>query len=300
MKVLICIYPFLTIPEEQKDIVFLNPWSSDPTPDQIEEEMVKHNCECLIIGTKRVNNSLAERCPSLKVISRVGVGYNNIDVEFFKKHGVITTYTPFGPTDSTAEMALALMLAGTRHLITYDRGLRNGVWKREFHLRMKDSTVGIVGFGRIGKRLATLLKADMATAHALGLSFVDKEELLKRSDIISFHVPLKQDTVDWLSDPELGMLNRPVTMVNTARGGIINEKAVYGYLKDHPESYYCCDVFEDEPYAGPLTELDNVLLTPHASSFTVGSRRQTEELAIDNCLRVLRGQPCNNIVEKNE
>ena len=313
MKVLIAIYPFLSQLEGFDNIQFVcNPWGRDPLAEEIEEEIIKGQYDALIVGTKEVRKSISEKCPSLKVISRVGVGYNNIDVEHFKKHGVITTYTPFGPTDSTAEMALAFILAGTRRLRNYDSLMRQGIWRREFGLRLKDATIGIVGFGRIGKRLATLLQAfgckillhdikpDLATAHAMGWEFVDKKELLERSDIISFHIPLKKDTIDWLSYDELQLLQRPVTLVNTARGGIVNEQAIYEYLKENPDSYYCCDVFENEPYKGNLIELENTLLTPHASSFTEGSRRQTELLAIDNCIRVLRGEPCENIVERNE
>jgi len=175
-----------------------------------------------------------------------------------------------------------------------------------------DATVGIIGFGRIGKRLANLLKPfncrvllhdispDLATAHAMGLEFVSKKEILDQADIISFHIPLKDDTLNWLSHMEFEQMERPVTIVNTARGGIVNEDAAYTYLKQHPQSYYCCDVFAEEPYYGPLIELDNTLLTPHASSFTIGSRRQTELLAIDNCIKVLKGEPCQFVVEYNE
>jgi D-3-phosphoglycerate dehydrogenase len=311
LKILIAIYPFLSNLFHY-DYQFYNPWAHDPSAEEIENELANNQYDALIVGTKEVRKSISYKCPSLKVISRVGVGYNNIDVEHFKRHGVITTYTPFGPTDSTAEMALAFILAGTRRLRNYDSLMRQGIWRREFGLRLKDVTVGIVGFGRIGKRLATLLyafgctillhdiKPDLATAHAMGWEFVGKEEILEKSDIISFHVPLKDNTRDWLSYDELQLLKHPVTLVNTARGGIVNEQAIYEYLKEQPDSYYCCDVFEDEPYKGNLIELGNTLLTPHASSFTEGSRRQTELLAIDNCIRVLRGEPCENIVERNE
>lgn len=312
MKVLVAIYPFLTQPECEDIDFIINPWGHSASADEIEEEIVSGAYDGLIVGTREVRNSIIDRANSLKVVSRVGVGYNNIDVEYFRDHGVTIAYTPFGPTDSTAEMTLGLILAGTRRLFTYDRMIRKGIWDREFSLRMKDAVVGIAGFGRIGKRLTTLLapfgckillhdiKPDLATAHAWNLEFVEKEDLLARADIITIHMPLKTDTLDWLSYNELALLDRSVTIVNTARGGIINEQAIYQYLRDHPDSYYCCDVFEQEPYHGELTRLDNVLLTPHASSFTVGSRRQTELQAVDNCCRILRGQSCDFVVENNE
>lgn len=313
MRVLIAVHPFLTTLQDTGDIEFIaNPWGRSPSSDQLEEELLNDQYDGVLIGTVDLRPGIAELSNSLKVISRVGVGLNNIDVEYFKEHGIITTYTPFGPTDSTAEMALALILAGTRRLTNYNSMVKHKQWSRKFNLRLKDAVVGIVGYGRIGKRLAHLLKAfgcdillhdiqpDLATANAMDLSFVGKEELLERSDVISFHVPLKADTRDWLSYHEFKFFNRPVTIVNTARGGIVNEDAVYQYLLANPESYYCCDVFEEEPYGGKLAELENSLLTPHASSFTVGSRRQTERLAIENCIAVLRGESCAFIVENNE
>jgi len=313
MKVLIAIYPFLNNIAEINGVEFVaNPWGRDPFAEEIAEEMKLGKYDGLIVGTKNVSNSIMEHDPNLKVISRVGVGFNNIDVEYFKKHGVTTTYTPFGPTDSTAEMALALIMTGTRRLRNYDNEIRSGFWKREFGLRLKDAKVAIVGFGRIGKRLAMLLQPfgceillhdiapDLATANAMKWQFINKEQVLQEADVISFHLPLKSDTRDWLSYNELAKLNRRVTVVNTARGGIVNEAAIYDYLKGNPGSYYCCDVFEQEPYTGKLIELENTMLTPHASSFTVGSRRQTELLAIDNCLKILFDQPCDNIVERNE
>lgn len=312
MRVLIAVYPFLSHLENTADVEYHCPYMNSPSANDIETELIKGQYEGVLIGTTKLNPSIVEHNKALKVISRVGVGINNINVEFFKEHGIVTTYTPFGPTDSTAEMALALILAGTRRLTNYDNLLKHKQWKRKFNLRLKDAVVGIVGFGRIGKRLAHLLQAfgceillndiqpDLATANAMGLSFVSKEELLERSDVISFHVPLKADTKDWLSYHEFFLLNRPVTIVNTARGGIVNEEAVYQYLITNLESYYCCDVFEEEPYCGKMAELENTLLTPHASSFTVGSRRQTERLAIENCVTVLRGNPCAFVVEKNE
>lgn len=312
MRVLIAVYPFLSHLENTAEVEYNCPFKNSPSADDIEAELIKGQYDGVLVGTTRLNVSIAEHNKALKVISRVGVGINNIDVEFFKNHGIVTTYTPFGPTDSTAEMALALMLAGTRHLINYDKSIRNGEWKREFHLRLMDSTVGIIGFGRIGKRLAFLLKSfgctvllhdikpDLATAHTLGICFKDKVEILESCDIISFHTPLNDSTRNWLSYSECLYLKRPVTIINTARGGIVNEAAIYDYLKQHPESCYCCDVYEQEPYRGKLVELSNTLLTPHASSFTVGSRKQTELLAIDNCLRVLLDEPCDFIVEKNE
>lgn len=312
MKVLIAISPFLSDLSGFPEVEFVkNPWGRNPTEAELEKELAEGDYDGLIVGTRTVRNSVASSCKLLKVISRVGVGYNNIDVEHFKNHGIVTTFTPFGPTDSTAEMALALIFAGTRRLRNYDSQVRAGSWDRMFGVRLMDATVGIVGFGRIGKKLASLLKGfgcrvlvndtapDYATANALGVEVTDKTRILSCCDVISFHVPLKEDTVDWLSYRELNELNRPVTIVNTARGGVVNEDAIGAFLKEHPESYYCCDVFVEEPYAGPLARIENCLLTPHAATFTTGSRFQTEQMALLNCMKILQGEVCEDVAEFN-
>jgi len=133
----------------------------------------------------------------------------------------------------------------------------------------------------------------------MGLKFASKEELLEQSDVITLHLPSNENTRDWLSFKELKNLDKPVVLVNTARGDIVNENAIYEYLKSHKDSYYCSDVYVEEPYVGKLTELENVLLTPHVSTFTLSSRRQAEQLAIENCLNILSGEPCNYIVKSN-
>ena len=313
MKILIAVYPFLMeIPAKQGFEFVNNPWGRRPSADEIEKELATGKYNGLIVGTTEVRRSIVENTNSLRVISRVGVGVNNIDVGFFKEHGVLTTNTPFGLTNSVAEMAVALILAGIRRLVNYNDMVKNRKWDRKFGLSLADATVGIVGFGNIGKRVAILLepfdcniilndvnKQSFNASDKIGREFVDKEELLKKSDVITLHVPLNEKTKDWLSFKELDSFEKPVVIVNTARGGIVNEQAMYEFLKSHGDSFYCCDVYNEEPYSGKLIELENVLLTPHISTFTFNSRRQAEQLAVENCLKVLSGERCDYIVVSN-
>jgi len=312
MKILIAIYPFLMeIPKIEGFEFINNPWGRKPSADELERELESGKYNGLIVGTTEIKKTIVKKAGSLKVISRVGVGVNNIDIEFFKRHGVLTTNTPSGPTNSTAEMAVALILSGIRRLTSYNNMVKNKKWDRKLGLSLADATVGIVGFGRIGKRVAVLLKGfgcnivlndvkpDLTVSQAIDRKFVSKKELLKKSDIITLHIPLNENTVDWLSFNELEKLKKPVVIVNTARGGIVNEQAIYNYLKNNSDSYYCCDVYTKEPYDGKLIGLENVLLTPHVSTCTLGSRRKMEQIAIENCIKVLSGEQCKNIVEKN-
>ena len=312
MKILIAIYPFLLDFPEIDNCEFVNnPWGKRPSADELEKELIIGNYDGLIVGTTKIKNSITKQAGLLKVISRVGVGVNNIDIKLFEKHGILTTNTPFALKNSAAEMAVAMILAGIRRLVSYNEMVKNKKWDRKFGLSLAEATVGIVGFGKIGKRVATLLKAfdcniilkdadpDFITAQEMDLKFVSKEEILEKSDIITLHLPSDENTRDWLSFKELRNLEKPVIIVNTARGDLVNENAIYEYLKSNNESYYCCDVYIEEPYNGKLTELDNVLLTPHVSTFTFSSRRQAEQLAIENCLDVLSGKSCSYIVKTN-
>lgn len=314
MKVLIAIQPFFTDlntldQAHYAGIEFVSrKWDHDPIPDEIAEELSTESYQGIIINTKQLLTEVADTCPTLKVVSRVGVGYDNIDVEYFGSRGIVTTFAPLGPTDSTAEMALAMILAGTRRVPMYNQKIKQGIWKRQIGIRLKDATVGIVGYGRIGKKLASLIKPfggqvllhdiapDYGTANAMDLHFVSKDEILARADIISIHIPLKTDTRDWLSSKQLRKLDRPVVIVNNARGGIVNEADIYKYLSTHPESVYACDVFSEEPYSGPLAGLENTILTPHASAATMGARLLMESIALENTRRVLKGEYCENIV----
>jgi len=311
-KILIAIHPILTGTPVIENFKFIdNPWGKRPSADELEKELITGKYNGLIVGTTEVKKSIVEKIDSLRVISRVGVGVDNIDIKFFMEHGVLTTNTPFGLTNSVAEMAVAFILAGIRRLIHYNTMVKSKKWDRKFSLSLADATVGIVGYGSIGRRVVGLLKAfdcniilndikkDLTISDTKGLRFVDKKELLKKSDIITFHLPLNKNTKDWLSFKELKSLERPVVVVNTARGGVVNEQAIYEYLKSHNDSYYCCDVYVEEPYNGRLIELENALLTPHVSTFTLSSRRQVEQLAVKNCLEILSGKPCGNIVKGN-
>lgn len=313
MKILVALSPFFADLPDLPGVTFtVNPWGGEPDAELIEKEMLAGQYDALIIGTKRVKNTIADQCPGLKAISRVGVGYDNIDVPYFTEKGVVVAYTPLGPTDSTAEMAVSLILAAQRRIVAYNDLVRQGQWTRYMGKSLKESTVGIVGFGRIGKRVSTLLRGfgcnvllhdiapDYGTANALGFPFVDKQSLLRSCDILTFHVPLKADTRNWLSSEELALLPAGTVVVNTARGGIVDEAAMAEYLRVCPESWYACDVFVEEPYHGPLLACPNAIVTPHASSYTRSSRIRTEEMAIDNCIKILKGEPCAFVVEKNE
>lgn len=312
MRVLVSAFPFLNKVSARDGIEFVyHPWNRRPKPAEILEEVVRGQYEGLIAGTEELDSAIADRPGRLRVVSRVGSGVDNLDVAYFAARGIVTTYTPFGPVDAVAEITAGLILAALRGFRTHDLRVRAGEWKRDFGRRLSDCRVGIVGFGRIGRRVAALLAPfrceillhdeapDEATAHALGLRFVPKQAVLSDADVLTLHVPLKANTRDWLGATELSRCRPEVVIVNTSRGGIVNEAAVLAFLREHPSAYYCADVFSAEPYDGELRSLPNTLLLPHVGASTRESRREMEEGALDNCVRVLRGEACANIVTKN-
>jgi len=312
MHVLVSAYPFLNKVAARDGIEFVyHPWNRKPKPEEILEEMVRGEYAGLIAGTERLENAIADQARALKVVSRVGSGLDNLDVEYFAARGIQTAFTPFGPVDAVAELTVAMMLDALRNVLLHDRRVRGGEWKRDFGGRLSDCCVGIVGFGRIGRRVAVLLlpfrgklllhdtAPDLATAHALGLHFVDKPTLLRESDVVTLHVPLKSDTRGWLGQSELSLCRPDVVVVNAARGGIVDESAMLEFLQARPATTYCSDAFVTEPYAGPLSEVQNTLLFPHIGASTVGSRRAMEQGALDNCVKLLRGEACADLVTKN-
>ena len=311
MRVLVSAFPFLNqMPRDGIEFVY-HPWNRRPQPQEVTEEVVRGKYHGLIAGTERIERAIADQASNLKVVSRVGSGVDNVDVEYFAARGITTTYTPFGPVDAVAEMTVGLIVAALRNFRAHDLRVRAGEWKRDFGRRLSDCRVGIVGFGRIGRRVASLLAAfrcqillhdeapDEATAHAMGLPFLTKAELLSQADVITLHLPLKRNTQDWLSASDLPHCRGGVVIINASRGGIVNEPAMVTFLTEHPDAYYCGDVFSEEPYHGELTKLPNTLLLPHIGASTRESRLEMELLALENCERVLKGETCSNVVARN-
>lgn len=309
-KILVAIEPFLTDVTEYSGFEFvINPWGGAPTPDTIAEELAARPYDALITGTKQIKKEIADTCPTLKVISRVGVGYDNVDVKYFRSKGIAVTNTPYGPTNATAEQSMALLLSAVRNIPTYDKELKEGFWKRQMRKGLEESVVAVIGTGRIGRRVAQLLYPfgcrillhdkyiNEEFADKVGGIYCPKEEVLQQADIMMLHMSIEGTNKPWLGEEELMMLeDRSVIIVNAARGALVNEEALYKYLQLHQNSTYCADVFVSEPYKGRLMELHNTIFTPHVSSMTYGSRMGTEKASILNTIAVLNGENCDNIL----
>lgn len=269
------------------------------------------DAEILIAGTEKITEEVFKNAPNLKLISRVGIGLDGVDFELCKKYNVRVAYTPDAPTMAVAELCVGLILDLARKISHTDKAIKNGIWNRHMGTLLYGKTVGIFGIGRIGKSLVHLLSSfnvkfkaydlepDLAFGRLYNVDFVSKEDVLKMSDIISVNVPLKHDTLDYITLNELKQMQSHAILVNTARGGIVNETDLYVALKENIIAGAAVDVFEEEPYKGSLTELDNIVLTCHMGASTIDSRTDMEVQALEEAIRYKNNLPLKNEVFDN-
>ena len=270
------------------------------------------DAEVLVAGTEKITEEVLKNAPNLKLISRVGIGLDGIDFELCKKYGVRVAYTPDAPTMAVAELCVAMILDLARRVTYTNNNLKeSNSWNRYMGTLLYGKTVGVLGMGRIGKSLIHLLspfnvkfkvydiEPDLAYGRLYGVEFVSKEELLKSSDIVSVNVPLNDDTKDYIALNELKLMQKHSILINSARGGIINEDDLYVALRDGIISSAAIDVFEVEPYEGALKELDNCILTCHMGASTIDSRTDMEVQAIEEAIRYKNGLPLKNEVFTN-
>lgn len=261
----------------------------------------------------RVDAALLSGCPTLKAVCNIAVGFNNIDLEACSRAGVMATNTPGVLDDSTADFTWALILATARRVVESDAHLRSGEWKGWYLKQFLGADVhhavlGILGFGRIGSKVArrasgfdmTVLyhntrQADPDVERACNATFVSKDELLSRSDILTLHVPYAQSTHHIIGRPELALMKPGAILINAARGGVVDDAALVEALTSGRLAGAGLDVFENEPALNPaLVTMKNVVLTPHIASSSAATRHAMAMLAARNLVAALTtGKPPN-------
>jgi len=267
----------------------------------------------LITLTDRVDSKLLSRCPDLKAVCNIAVGFNNIDLTACSRAGVMATNTPGVLDDSTADFTWALILATARRVVESDAHLRSGQWKGWYLKQflgadVHHATLGILCFGLIGRKVArrasgfdmTVLyhstrQADPDVERACNATFVKKDELLARSDILTVHVPYASSTHHIISSPELAMMKPGSVLINAARGGVVDDTALVEALKSGRLAGAGLDVFENEPALNPaFIAMKNVVLTPHIASSSAATRHAMAMLAARNLVAALTtGKPPN-------
>jgi glyoxylate/hydroxypyruvate/2-ketogluconate reductase len=261
----------------------------------------------------RVDAALLSGCHNLKAVCNIAVGFNNIDLEACSRAGVMATNTPGVLDDSTADFTWALIIATARRVVESDAHLRSGQWKGWYLKQflgtdVHHATLGILGLGRIGQKVArralgfdmTVLYHSTSQASAdiersCNAAFVSREELLARSDILTLHVPYSASTHHIIGSPELAMMKQGAILINAARGGVVDDEALVEALRSGRLAGAGLDVFENEPALNPtLIAMKNVVLTPHIASSSAATRHAMAMLAAQNLVAALTtGKPPN-------
>lgn len=262
------------------------------------------------------NASVIDQLPELRLIANVGVGYNNIDVAAATRRGIMVTNTPDVLTESTADMAWALLLAAGRRIGDSERWLRDGQWNRWaidlwLGADLHGTTLGIVGMGRIGRAIARRARGfgmnviyhnrrALPAGEDEGARWVDKAELLSTADHVILVVPYSAETHHIIGAAELAAMKRSAVLVNIGRGGLVDDVALAQALKSGQIASAGLDVFENEPRIHPdLLAAPNAVLTPHIGSATFRTRRAMCDLAVANVTDWLDGKPPRTLVNKD-
>lgn len=317
-KVLITTVPFgdkNRVPIEQLEAAgvdyLINPIGRKLKEDELAEMVT--DFDVLIAGTEPITDKVMARAQCLKLISRVGIGLDSVDLLAAERRGIQVSYTPDAPAPAVAELTIALMLSLLRSVQVVNAQMHRGEWQRHFGRRLSEVTVGIIGVGRIGggvlRHLAgfgnpRILVNDTETkagaTAGLHVEWVDKEELYRKADVISLHVPLTGQTKNMIRREQLLQMKKDAIVINTARGGIVNEQDLAEVLQSGHLSGAGIDVFNQEPYNGELAQIERCLLTSHMGSMSIDCRTRMEIEATEEAIRFLIAQPLKGLVPPEE
>jgi len=303
-SVLICDHVNPTLKEILEKNGLKVTYEPEITPEQIAEKI--GNFQVVVVrGRTKLSRELIEKADKCKIIARVGVGLDNIDEEAAKEKNVRVINAVEGATTAVAELVIGLMLSMAREITRADREIRNGNWikKELMGSELKGKYLGIIGLGNIGKRLGRLARAlnmniigydvipiDDEFSKEVGLMKADLGTLLSSADYVSLHVPLLDSTHHMINAEKLKLMKNTARIINTSRGGVIDEEALYNSLKEGNIAGAALDVFEVEPATGNrLTTLPNFIATPHMGAQTKEAQLLAANIIAEKIIQVLRG-----------
>lgn len=273
--------------------------------------------EVAVIGGSTVDAAFLDHAgPELKMVVRHGIGYNAVDVPAASERGILAANTPDGPTESTAEHAVALMLSMTKRVVKSDRVLRqNQSWTRDDlrGLEVLDHVLGVVGYGRIGRRVTEIcalglkmkvLVYDPYVSSADGLPegatlIEELDDLLSQADVVTMHTPLMPSTHHMISERELRLMKPDAYLVNASRGPVVDEAALIRVLQDGHLAGVGLDVFDIEPPEAdnPLLQMDNVVATPHIASLTPQGSQRMSQGVVDQIFQLFAGEQPSSLID---
>ncbi len=318
MKVLITTVPFgdrNRLPLEQLEAAGIE-YLINPIGRKLKEDELcglVSDFDVLIAGTEIISDKVMACAPRLKLISRVGIGLDGVDLNAAQRRGIEVSYTPDAPAPAVAELTIGLMLSLLRSTHVANAQLHRREWQRHFGRRIPEVTIGVIGAGRIGGRVLRRLSAfgtprvlvndvvpNPMVAPALKLEWVDKEEIYRNADVITLHLPLTGHTRNMITHDQLKLMKPDALLINTSRGGIINEHDLAEALRNGHLGGAAIDVFEQEPYAGELASIERCLLTAHMGSMSVDCRTRMEIEATEEAVRFVAGSPLEHRVPSTE
>jgi len=280
----------------------INPYGRKLTEEEVLNLILELKPVGMIAGVEPITARVLQKAKGLKVVSRCGVGLESVDLNAAGSLDITVTNTPDAPTEAVVELTIGLIFNLLRKISFLDRELRKGNWTKESGSLVRGKRVGIIGLGRIGKRVAetllglgakvigTDIQPDYEWLQKNQVPLVILEELLKQSEILCLHVSYTLSNEYLVGRKELETMPKGAYLINTSRGEVIDHDALYSMLTDGHLAGAALDVFDHEPYTGPLTQLDNVVLTPHIGSYAREARVEMEIQAAENLIEELRKQ----------
>jgi len=280
----------------------INPYGRKLTEEEVLNLILEVKPVGMIAGVEPITARVLQKAKGLKVVSRCGVGLESVDLNAAGSLDITVTNTPDAPTEAVVELTIGLIFNLLRKISFLDRELRKGNWTKESGSLVRGKRVGIIGLGRIGKRVAetllglgakvvgTDIQPDYEWLPKNQVPLVILEELLKQSEILCLHVSYTLSNEYLVGRKEMEAMPKGAYLINTSRGEVIDHDALYSMLTNGHLSGAALDVFDHEPYTGPLTQLDNVILTPHIGSYAREARVEMEIQAAENLIEELRKQ----------
>ncbi len=308
MKICITTQPFGELPLKQLEDydVIRNISGAKLSANEVEWWIDEHDPEIIVAGTEKYDRVLLTKAKSLKLISRVGIGVDSVDLEAAAELEIFVTNTPDAPSNAVAELTIAQMLNMLRRIPLVRPAVNK--WTRYIGRDLRDCTVGVIGCGRIGRLVIEKLQGlkprriyanDIIPNRCHGLPRTEpktKMQIFSECNIVTLHIPYNKKNHHYVDIAELALMKPQSMLINTSRGSLINETKLCNWLIDSKRRSAAIDVYEDEPYTGPLIDLSNAYLTPHLGSCTERSRFDMEMGAVEEALNFINGKPFNNRV----
>ena len=274
----------------------LNPFGARLSQDQVIE-LLGNDTVGIIAGLESLNATVLQSANALKVIARVGVGLDSVDLTTATKLGITVLNTPDAPTSAVAELTIGHILGLLRNIAATDRQIRNNKWQGQMGHLLETKTVGVVGYGRIGQRVAELLgafgaKVVVCDPHKSTKDFANSslDELCREVDVLTLHLTYDADSHHLIGEKQFKLMKKGSFFVNISRGGLVDEQALFNAIESRHIAGAALDCFEQEPYSGPLSKLDNVQMTAHMGTYARETRDRMEQEASRLLVEALRAK----------